>query len=179
MDVSDLDLARRAKNGDAAAFRLLLERHYAMIYRLAYRFLGTSADAEDAAQGICLGLAGKIAGFKGESRFSTWLYRVVVNACRDERRKMVSRDRYQAAYMALAAHEAADWADGESRKAWLSDALGRLDDPLRETALLVVGEELSHAEAAAILGIAEATVSWRMHEVKKRLKSMVGRDTDG
>jgi len=179
MDVSDLDLARRAKNGDAAAFRLLLERHYAMIYRLSYRFLGTAADAEDAAQDICLALASKLLGFKGESRFSTWLYRVVVNACRDERRKIASRDRYQAAYMALAAHEAADWADAESRKAWLTNALGRLDDSLRETAYLVVGEELSHAEAGEILGIAETTVSWRMHEVKKRLRSMVGRDTDG
>ena len=179
MDVSDLDLARRAKNGDAAAFRLLLERHYAMIYRLAYRFLGTAADAEDAAQDVCMSLAGKLAGFKGESRFSTWLYRVVINACRDERRKMVSRDRYQAAYMALAAHEAADWADGAARKDWLKEALGRLDDPLREAAFLVVGEDLSHAEAAEILGIAEKTVSWRMHEVRKRLRSMVGRDTDG
>jgi RNA polymerase sigma-70 factor (ECF subfamily) len=179
MDVSDLDLARRAKNGDAAAFRLLLERHYAMIYRLSYRFLGTAADAEDAAQDICLALASKLLRFKGESRFSTWLYRVVVNACRDERRKMVSRNRYQAAYMALAAHAAADWADGESRKTWLNNALGRLDESLRETAFLVVGEDLSHAEVAEILGIAETTVSWRMHEVKKRLKSMVGRDTDG
>jgi RNA polymerase sigma-70 factor (ECF subfamily) len=179
MDVSDLDLARRAKNGDAAAFRLLLERHYAMIHRLAYRFLGTAADAEDATQEICLALATKIGAFRGESRFSTWLYRVVVNACRDERRKKVSRDRYQAAYLALAAHEAADWADGESRKTWLNNALRRLDDSLREAAFLVIGEELSHAEAAEILGIAETTVSWRMHEVRKRLKSMVGRDTNG
>ena len=81
--------------------------------------------------------------------------------------------------MAFAAHDAADWADGVARQDWLKAALARLDDALRETALLVVGEELSHAEAAEILGIAEKTVSWRMHEVRKRLKSMVGRDTDG
>ena len=57
--------------------------------------------------------------------------------------------------MALAAHDAADWADGVARQDWLKAALARLDEALRETALLVVGEDLSHAEAAEILGIAE------------------------
>src|SRR5262245_58103123 len=112
MDMSDLDLARRAKNGDGTAFRLLLERHYDAIFRLARRLLGSAAEAEDLAQEICLGLAARIASFKGESQFSTWLYRVVLNACRDHRRKQASQARYQTAYMAFAAHEAADWADG-------------------------------------------------------------------
>jgi len=179
MEASDLDLALKAKTGDGTAFRLLLERHYDVIYRLARRLLGSAVEAEDLAQDICLGLAARIASFRGESRFSTWLYRVVVNACRDHRRKQAARTRTQADYMAFAAHASADWADGVARQDWLKAALARLDDTLRETALLVVGEELSHAEAAEILGIAETTVSWRMHEVRKRLKSMVGRDTDG
>ncbi|MFO0994430.1 MAG: RNA polymerase sigma factor [Hyphomicrobiales bacterium] len=179
MEASDLDLALRAKNGDGTAFRHLLERHYDTIFRLARRLLGSSVEAEDLAQEICLGLAGRIASFRGESRFSTWLYRVVVNACRDHRRKQANRARIQADYLAFAMHDAADWADGLARQDWLKAALARLDEALRETALLVVGEELSHAEAAEILGIAETTVSWRMHEVRKRLKSMVGRDTDG
>jgi RNA polymerase sigma-70 factor (ECF subfamily) len=179
MEASDLDLALRAKNGDGTAFRLLLERHYDMIYRLGRRLLGSAVEAEDLAQDICLGLAGRIASFRGDSRFSTWLYRVVVNACRDHRRKQASRARTQADYMAFAVDDAADWADGVARQDWLKAALARLDEGLRETALLVVGEDLSHAEAGEILGIAEKTVSWRMHEVRKRLKSMVGRDTDG
>lgn len=179
MQASDLDLALRAKTGDGTAFRLLLERHYDMIFRLARRLLGSAVEAEDVAQEICLGLADRIASFRGDSRFSTWLYRVAVNACRDHRRKQASRARIQADYVSFAAHDAADWADGTARQDWLKAALARLDEALRETALLVVGEELSHAEAAEILGIAETTVSWRMHEVRKRLKSMVGRDTDG
>ncbi len=179
MEASDLDLARRAKNGDGAAFRHLLERHYDMIFRLGRRLLGSAVEAEDVAQDICLSLADRIASFKGDSRFSTWLYRVVVNACRDQRRKQASRARIQADYMAFAADDAADWADDVARQDWLKTALARLDEALRETAFLVVGEDLSHAEAAEILGIAETTVSWRMHEVRKRLKSMVGRDTDG
>lgn len=179
MQASDLDLALRAKTGDGTAFRLLLERHYDMIFRLARRLLGSAVEAEDVAQDICLGLADRIASFRGDSRFSTWLYRVAVNACRDHRRKQASRARIQADYVSFVTHDAADWADGVARKDWLKAALGSLDDALRETALLVVGEEMSHAEAAEILGIAETTVSWRMHEVRKRLKSMVGRDTDG
>ena len=134
MEASDLDLALKAKTGDGTAFRLLLERHYDMIYRLARRLLGSAIEAEDLAQDICLGLADRIASFRAESRFSTWLYRVVVNACSDHRRKLASRARTQADYMAFAARNAADWADGVGRQDWLKAALARLDDALRETA---------------------------------------------
>lgn len=172
MGPSDLDLARRAAAGERDAFQRLLERHYDLLYRLAYRFFGNCADAEDVAQEICLALAGKIAGFEGRSRFSTWLYRVAVNACRDHARRQANIRALQGASVAFAEHQRADWADSEVRVRWLYEAIATLDQALQETALLVLAEDMSHRDAGRVLGIAEATVSWRMHKVKERLKAL-------
>ena len=69
--------------------------------------------------------------------------------------------------------QAADWKDTANKVAWLHEAIGALDPTMKETVLLVVAEELSHREAAEILGVAEKTVSWRMHEARKHLKGML------
>ena len=63
--------------------------------------------------------------------------------------------------------------------AWLRAALGQLSDELRATVVLVVEEGLRHAEAGEVLGITEATVSWRMHEVRKRLRALAAEDGEG
>jgi RNA polymerase sigma-70 factor (ECF subfamily) len=171
-ETSDEDLAGAAAQGDGAAFRRLLERHYDRVFRLGYRFLGSRAEAEDAAQEICLALASKIKGFGGRSRFATWLYTVALNHCRDRRRKGIAALKYESAYVEEGERRQADWADSDKRARWLYRALDRLNPALKETALLVLAEEMSHAQAGTILGVKEATVSWRMHEVKKRLKAM-------
>jgi RNA polymerase sigma-70 factor, ECF subfamily len=172
MGASDLELAVKAKHGDREAFRLLLERHYDRLYRIAYRFLGSAAEAEDVAQEIAMTLGRRIGSFRGESSFSTWLYTVSVNACRDHARRERSGGAVQKSYMAFAEQRAADWADSEERVRWLYRAIDRLDPALKETALLVLAEEMTHAEAGEVLGVAETTVSWRMHEVRKRLKAL-------
>ena len=82
----------------------------------------------------------------------------------------------QGNYIAFADHRDADWADSEDKVKWLYQAMDGLDPALKETALLVLTEDMSHAEAGEVLGIAESTVSWRMHEAKKRLKKMAKDD---
>jgi RNA polymerase sigma-70 factor (ECF subfamily) len=170
--MSDEELAQRAGKGDQSAFRLVLERHYDRLYRIAYRYFGSAAEAEDVAQDICLTLADRIRSFRGASRFSTWLYAVAVNQCRDHARRRASREKLQGSFAAFAEHRSADWADSGARTRWLYHALDSLDQALKETALMVLAEDMSHAEAAKVLGVKESTVSWRMHEVKKRLKAM-------
>jgi RNA polymerase sigma-70 factor (ECF subfamily) len=170
--LSDEELAVRAGQGDPSAFRQVLERHYDRLYRIAYRFFGQASEAEDVAQDICLALAGRIGSFRGESRFSTWLYTVALNQCRDHARRQQSRQGLQGAFAAFAAHQMADWADSDARTRWLYQAMDALEPAFKETALLVLAEDLSHAEAGAVLGVKESTVSWRMHEVKKKLKAM-------
>ena len=88
---ADERLALSAANGDREAFGELLERHYGRILRLCLRLLGDRAEAEDLAQDVCVGLAKKIRSFRGEARFTTWLYRVVLNAGRDAMRRRASR----------------------------------------------------------------------------------------
>jgi RNA polymerase sigma-70 factor (ECF subfamily) len=178
MRASDLDLVRLAQDGDRAAFRVLLERHYGMLYRVAYRFLGNRAEAEDAAQEMAMTLAEKIGSFAGRSRFSTWLYQIALNQCRDHARRQKSQGRVQAAFIEVEASRSADWADSDLRLKWLYQTIDRLKPDLKETALLVLAEDMSHAEAGDVLGIKEATVSWRMHEVRKQLSQMATMNDD-
>ena len=173
MAMDDQELALAAARGDQAAFGQVLERHYDLLYRVAYRFLGRAAEAEDVAQEVAMALAHKIRQFRGEAKLTTWLYQVVLNACRDHGRKRVSLWRVQMAFVAESERREADWADSDARLRWLYQAIGRLDPALKETALLVLAEAMTHAEAGEVLGVKESTVSWRMHEARKKLKAMV------
>jgi RNA polymerase sigma-70 factor (ECF subfamily) len=169
--IDDIELAAGAQRGDREAFQRLVERHYDMIYRVARRYVGSAADAEDIAQDVCVTLATKIGRFSGRSRFSTWLVSIVINRCRDHLRRRKSSAKLVEQYVALRESENADQADTEMRMAWLHDTLQSLEPGLRETVVLVAAEDLSHAEAAEILGCAESTVSWRMHMAKKALRA--------
>ena len=172
MTMDDGSLAMQAGNGDRKAFELLLERHYDRIYRIGFGVLGVAEDAEDLAQQVCVALARKLKSYRGDSRFTTWLYRVVVNAARDAMRRRASSRRLDQTYADV---NALVEAGREARRAevqWLYDALGTLSNDLRETAILVLSEELNHAEAGAALRVSESTVSWRMHEVRKKLKAL-------
>ncbi len=167
----DSALAAAAIAGDREAFRHLVERHYDMIYRVAYRYLGSAADAEDIAQEVCITLATKLSRFNNRSRFSTWLVSIVINRCRDWLRRRKSSQALVEKYAVLREAEDADQADSDKRTGWLHGALQSLEPALRETVLLILGEDLSHAEAAKILGCAESTVSWRVHMARKHLKA--------
>lgn len=175
---SDLELVEKAKRGEAPAFRQLLERHYGMMYRVAYRFTGFAEDAEDITQEVCMALAGKLGHFKGKSAFSTWLYRVVVNACRDFGRSQGSRRRMEKSYAEVEKAARQDGTESGKMAAWLYRRVAELEPDLKETALLVLAEDLSHAEAAEALGCAESTISWRMHEIRKKLKNKVSEFND-
>ena len=86
-------LARRAAAGDREAFAALLECHYHRIFRIGARVLGDADEAADLAQDVCVALPARLASWRGESRFTTWLYRVVMNAARDALRRKDARRR--------------------------------------------------------------------------------------
>ena len=170
-DADDEILARRAAAGDRNAFSELLERHYGLIYRVAARILGNRAEAEDLAQDVCVGLVTRLASYGGQSRFTTWLYRVVVNAARDSMRRDATRRRNEQEYgEGDGLGHRRNSTSGED-SVWLQQVLGRLSQELRTTVILVLAEGLKHGEAGKILGISEATVSWRLHQVRKQLRS--------
>lgn len=171
---SDIALAARAAAGDRAAFSTLIERHYDFIYRIAYRWIGRKADAEDIAQTVCLRLAGAIRSFRGGSAFSSWLYAVTVNAARDWGRRS-AREAVRLDAFAAEAPASVAPANGEAEEAaeLLWAAVRRLPDKQREAVTLIYGEGASHARAAELMGCAENTVSWHVHEAKKRLRQMM------
>lgn len=169
-------LATAAAGGDRAAFAALVTRHYDRIYRLGWRLTGSVADAQDLAQDICAALPAKLAGWRGEARFTTWLYRVVVNAAQDLRRRHASRAR--------AADGWGDWelarqdqiSEDRAALQWLESAMAQLSPELQDTVALVLGEEMTQAEAGEVLGLSEGTVAWRMSEVKKRLRRIAAEE---
>jgi RNA polymerase sigma-70 factor (ECF subfamily) len=169
---SDEDLVDAAAAGDAGAFGWLLERHYDTIFRFAYRLLGHREDAEDLAQDVCTALAVKLSGFKRRSSFSTWLYKIVLNAARDRHRRRATLDKATAGFGEVDALQRAGWAETDRQTAWLYETLEEIGGDLRETAVLVLGEELTHAQAAEVLSVRESTVSWRMSKLKDTLRTL-------
>lgn len=167
--ISDTELVAASVVGDRGAFDNLLRRHYDRIHGIAWQFTGSRVDADDIAQDVCCALIGKLSSFRGEAKFSTWLCGIVFNACRDHRRRRRSFAGLTERLGILAG--LARPPDGRDAydAAWVRSAIARLKPAYRDAALLVAGQQLSHAEASAILGVAEATVSWRMHEVRRLL----------
>lgn len=167
----DTQLAKAAALGDETAFLSLLDRHYDRVFRLAFRLTGMKSEAEDLTQDICAALPAKLSGFSGEARFSTWLYRVVVNASHDRRRRQAVLGRAASGWGDWEAGRRAAEAEARERSDWLSEAMSRLGEELRVTLALVL-DGVTHAEAAEVLGVSEGTVSWRMSEARKKLRCM-------
>ena len=165
----DGSLVSAAIGGDREAFGELLHRHYDRIHAIAWQWTGSRADAADIAQDVCCLLVEKIGSFRGEAKFSTWLCGIVVNCCRDHHRRRRSFQGFTQKLTVLAG--LARGPDGRDLhdQVWIDSAIGRLKPAYRDTVTLVVGQQLTHAEAAEVLGITESTVSWRMHEVRRIL----------
>lgn len=173
-DPSDLELVRLARGGDSSALERLFERHYRTAYRFAYRWCGSRPDAEDAAQEAFVKVARGLKAFREASSFTTWLYRVVVNAAMDQRRRAAARARLAQEVRREGRPEAAaPAADCGVEEAW--EAICRLPEKQRAALLLVFGEGLSHREAAGVLGCPEISVSWRIHQARRRLGRIMER----
>jgi len=170
----DHALAGRARDGDRAAFAALVARHYDFIHRVAWKWCRDPTGAEDIAQNVCMRLGSSIRSWRNESAFTTWLYRLTINAAHDHARAAAREVRRTTAWAvhATALHEGADDAQ-ESGIDDLWAAVRTLPEKQRDAVLLVYGEEMNHAEAAAIMDCAESTVSYHLHAARKRLKRLL------
>lgn len=176
METPDDTLARAASTGDRAAFGLLLERHYDRIHGLCWRLTGSKPEAEDLTQDICAALPAKLAGWRGEAKFTTWLYRVAVNAAHDRRRRQATHSRAASGWGDWELNRQAELQEAADAQDWLSAAMTRLPPELRDTVALIFGEDLTQAEAGTVLGLSEGTIAWRMAEVKKRLRQIAAEE---
>jgi RNA polymerase sigma-70 factor (ECF subfamily) len=160
-------LIRRAQGGDVDSFARLVDRHYDTIYRVAWKWCGHRANAEDIAQLSCIKLAASLAQFRFQAAFTSWLYQLVVNCARDWQR---AQQRHE--HDALPENEPTSDAARTEDYIYLAQLLEQLDElgeGMKETALLVHAEGLSHAEAGQILGVSESTISWRVHAIRKQM----------
>jgi len=165
-------------NGDHAAFAALIREHQQMIHSLTFRMTGSVADCQDLAQETFIRAYQQLDSYQGTSKFSSWLYRIAVNACLDWRRREVRRARVLTAWAADAACQPAasgPGADGEALNREVQAALMRLPAKQRAAIVLTVYAGHNHAEAAKTLGCSETTVSWRIFAARRKLKKILSR----
>ena len=168
------ELIRKASGGDARAFEQLIEMHYDFIHATAWKWTRSRSDAEDVAQDVCVRLAGAIRTFRGDGRFRTWLYTLVLNAVRDLARRSVRERRKTEEWIRDPAMRTDLAEEDDMQEIWT--AVQTLSPKQRDCVMLVYSEGLDHAEAASVLGCSEPTVSWHLHEARKRLKIILGRE---
>ncbi len=171
MMTSDEDLAEEAAHGDGQAFASLLDRHYERLFAFCFRLTGARAEAEDLTQDICAALPAKLASYQRRAKVTTWLYRVAVNAAHDRRRKRATYAKATTGWGDWETNRTAANRDTNEQIDWLTTAMNQLNTDLRDTLALVL-DDMTHAQAAEVLGVSEGTISWRISEAKKALRAI-------
>ncbi|HEY6100431.1 MAG TPA: RNA polymerase sigma factor [Anaeromyxobacter sp.] len=175
---SDEDLVRLSAGGDARAFEALVVRHGDALFRFASRTCASERDGEDALQDGLLAAWRGAGTYRGEASARTWLFQVVINACRRRRRRRAGEpERHDP--MEAAASLPVDQRGADERVAAaelgaaLERALETMDDDARELLLLRDVEGLTGEETASALGIGLAAMKSRLHRARLELKERV------
>ena len=181
--LTDERIVERVRKGETRLFAELVSRYQDAVYGMAVRFVRSPGEAEDVAQEAFLRAFRGLAGFKGEARFSTWLYRITWNLCAD----WLRRHRRSGAERSI--EDAAELADGrmdleggllaaeEKRK--VREALDSLDEKYRSVIVLLYYQKLSYEEIAAVLEVPLKTVETRLYRARRLLKRSLEREGVG
>ncbi len=167
-------LVRRAQAGDAEAFGALVAAHQQFVYNLAWRALGDTVEAEDAAQEAFVRAWLALPNFRGQAQFRTWLYRIVTNLCCN-RLPRLRRD-----LTALGEGEVLDVPDEQpgleaglvagERRAFLHQQIESLPESYRVLVLLRFQQGLPYEEIATVLSLPLGTVKTGLHRARARLR---------
>lgn len=187
MSILEQTLVERLRLRDERAFAELVRLYQNQVFTLAYRMLGDRGEAEDLAQEVFLQVLRSIVTFRGESKLSTWIYRIAVNQCYN-RRKYLGRRGHQtnseldtvdeagATHAAGNKHATPDAAlEGAQLEEALRQALTKLDEEHRVVVILRDIEDMSYEEIAAVTGLADGTVKSRLHRGRMALKQHLER----
>ncbi len=181
-------LVKKAQKGDRLAFEELMDSYFKRIYSIAYRMAGNADDASDMTQEVMLKLYRNIKSFGGNSRFSTWVYRVATNTCLDELKKLrrhasYSLDNEIETDEGSITTEVEDTSPTPEQRAEQSElkelvakALGKLGDEHKTVLILRDIQGLSYDEIARILGCSEGTVKSRISRGRANLKNILEKD---
>ena len=178
--MKELDMTvARAQKGDAAAFEQLVVTYRDQVFRLALRMCGNEADADEVAQDAFLSAWKSLPNFRGDSRFSTWLYQLTSHAAIDLLRRQKRRPETED----LAAVSAADSAPSPQQQAERTEtcqavraAVLALPAEQRQVVVLRYMEELSYEEISAALKLPPGTVKSRLNRAKTQLRMILAAD---
>lgn len=168
--------------GDRDALRVLFDTYKDRVYSLSlYFFHGDESQAADVTQQVFLNVITSVDRFKGDAAFSTWLYRLAVNACRDAARRRksgaIAADRSRLEEFAVPSSQEQDYARAQHARC-VRDAVSTLPSKLRIAVLLRYFDELSYEEMAEVLHCSMGTVASRLSRGHKmlaeRLKGLIG-----
>jgi RNA polymerase sigma-70 factor (ECF subfamily) len=170
----DRQLVDACLGGRREAFDVLVERHQRRIYQLCYRFVPNHEDASDLAQDVFVRAYRALGGFKGQSTFATWLYRIAVNVCLNRVASKAPRsetlDERQIDHRVERPDATVLRAE---RAAHVRAAIGRLPRKQRATLILRVYHELPHEEIASILGASVGAVKANFFHALANLKKLL------
>lgn len=176
--MADSDLVSRAAGGDASAFQSIVEQHRSMVYRVAYQFAGNHYDAEDIAQEVFIKVYRSLDRFRQDAQLTSWLYRIVMNACIDHRRRRGSASvplNEEAEQRLLNTPEETPGPEDRAYAGELGQVLeseiARLPDGQRVVFVMRHYQGLKLSEIADALGLAEGTVKRQLHAAIHRLRA--------
>ena len=187
----DPDLVRRFLTGDRSAFEQLMLRHQNRIYAFCFRYFGTQEPAEEAAQEVWVKIFKNLDRFRGDSKFTTWMYRVALNHCRnlsayEGRRGKGKHDSLDAERDDGEGHKmrrelpakgpgADEMLVVNERRRMMREELSQLEQIWREVLVLRDVEGLSYDEIGEALEVAPGTVKSRIHRARSELKTRITR----
>jgi RNA polymerase sigma-70 factor (ECF subfamily) len=198
--LSDDELVARARHKDFGAFEALLERYEDKVFRLALRFVRNESDAKEILQDTFLSIWRKLDTFKGESQFSSWVYRVTANAAlmrlrSQKRHPQISTEELPPGFLdSLGASEVGGYAAGhlpspgenwakrpddqlqsDELRRYIQAAVDALPDLYRTVFLVRDVEGMSTEETAELLGISVPTVKTRLHRARIALRASIAK----
>jgi RNA polymerase sigma-70 factor (ECF subfamily) len=188
-DIGEDRFIERLAAHDEHAFNQLVEAYEQQVFRLVHRILGRRDEAEDMAQEVFVQIFKAVGQFRGDSKLSTWIYRIAVNLCKN-RLKYLSRrhDGAQDEFEAVAERGRLSQAkglisaavappdqvvEGYQLEQIVHRSLAEIDAEFREVLVLRDVEDLTYEEIAEITGLADGTVKSRIHRARTLLKNKV------
>lgn len=179
--MNDLELVERLKKGDEAAFKMIVDTWQDMVFNTSLGIVQSSEDAEDVAQEVFVQVYESISQFKGDAKFSTWLYRIAVTKSLDHLRKKKRKKRFAFVQSLFGMNEEEvrhepDFnhpgvsLENKEKAAVLFRAIDKLPDNQKAAFTLHKLEGLSYQEVAEIMETTVSSVESLMHRAKTNLK---------